>query len=40
MVSRARGNELACFISVVTSYKRARRRGLKSKPPDVNIREQ
>jgi hypothetical protein len=39
-VSRARGSELACLISVATSCKRAHRRGLRSKPPDVNIREQ
>jgi hypothetical protein len=39
-VSRACGNKLACFILVITSYKRACRGGLKSKPPDVNIREQ
>jgi hypothetical protein len=39
-VSRARKSELACLISVATSYKHACRRGLKSKPPDVNICKQ
>jgi hypothetical protein len=39
-VSKACRNELACFILVVTSYRRARRRGIKSNPPDINICEQ
>jgi hypothetical protein len=39
-VSRARGSELACLISVATSCRRARKRGLRSKPPDVDIRGQ
>jgi hypothetical protein len=40
-VSRACGSELASLISVATSYKRAcNRRGLKSKPSDVNICKQ
>jgi hypothetical protein len=39
-VSRARGSELACLISVTTSCRRAHKRGLGSKLPDVNIREQ
>jgi hypothetical protein len=39
-VSRACGSELACLNSVATSCRRAHRRGLRSKPPNVNIREQ
>jgi hypothetical protein len=36
-VSRACGSELACLILVVTSCRRAHRRGLRSKLLDVNI---
>jgi hypothetical protein len=39
-VSRACGSELACLILVAMSCRRARRRGLRSKLPDVNICEQ
>jgi hypothetical protein len=39
-VSRACGSELACLISVAISCRRARRRGLGSKPPNVDICEQ
>jgi hypothetical protein len=40
IVSQAYKSKLAYLISVVTSYKRAYRRGLRNKPLDVNIRKQ